>query len=413
MYLAPLPYCSGRYVVTVAPGHGPRATAISVGARPTFVYRAALNGFAARLTPRQLGRLRRNPDVTGIELDRAVGITSTQSMDAAGDPWGLDRIDQASLPLSQTYGYVKNGTGVRAYVIDTGIQADHSEFKLRIGSRATNVFDALGGSGADCHGHGTHVAGTIGGKTYGVAKRVQLRGVRVLDCNANGTLSQVIAGIEWVTVHHVKPAIANMSIGTKNGGSTMVDTAVKNLIASGVFVAVSAGNEAKDACSLDPGQGVSPARVKEAYTVAAADKSDKRAGFSNHGACVDAYAPGVGIKSALLGGGATFKDGTSMATPHVAGVAALLADPQFPPNAIKAWLDVMATKNVISGNIGATPNHLLFKPPAVAPPSSVLIRTHQAPKHSSVKRVVGVNTSSCHAAAHLDRWSGGRAVGDR
>ena len=268
-----------HYVVTVGAGHDPRATAISVGARPKFVYRAALNGFAARLTPRQLGRLRDNPDVTGIEPDRAVGSTATQTMDAAGDPWGLDRIDQASLPLSQTYGYVKNGTGVRAYVIDTGIQADHSEFKLRNRSRAVNVFDAFGGDGWDCYGHGTHVAGTIGGKTYGVAKRVLLRGVRVFDCNGNGMLSKILAGVDWVTANHIKPAIANMSLGTigrrldraRHGGQEphRVRCLRRRL---------GRQPEARTPARWTPGQGVSPARVKEAYTVAASDKTDTRAG---------------------------------------------------------------------------------------------------------------------------------------
>jgi subtilisin family serine protease len=240
---------------------------------------------------------------------------------------------------------------VRAYIIDTGLQANHPDF----GGRAANVYDAFGGNGADCNGHGTRVGGTVGGSTYGVAKGVALRGVRVLDCAGSGSFSGIIAGVDWVRKNRFSPAVANMSLG--GGYSSSVNTAVSNLANSGVFVAVAAGNSNANACYY------SPASAGAAYTVAASDKTDTRASFSNYGSCVDGYAPGVGIKSAWLSSGTNAISGTSMASPHVAGVAALYKATcgDAASSTIASWINTNATTGVIKSNPTGTPNRLLYK----------------------------------------------------
>jgi len=348
----------GHYIVTVAAGHDPRGVADAARANPRFVYRSALNGFAAKLTDGQVRALRHNPHVTAVEQDGVVSAGATQTMDAAGDPWGLDRIDQHPLPLSRSYSYTRDGSGVRAYILDTGIDTSHPDF----GGRAANVFNATSGGPSDCNGHGTHVAGTVGARTFGVAKNVYLRGVKVLggDCTKNGSWSAVIAGLDWVRGHNVKPAVVNMSLG--GGFSSAVNTAVQNVIGAGVFVSVSAGNDGVDACTQ------SPAATPSAFTTAASTKTDARASFvswkSNYGPCVDAYAPGASIRSTFLGGTTAVMSGTSMASPHVAGVGALLCSygatyctPSFITNWIKTW----ASTGVITGNPSGTPNKLLWK----------------------------------------------------
>ena len=344
----------GQYIVTVKQGQDPRGIARAVQADPLHVYTSALNGFAAQLNDGQLNALRHNPSVELVEQDAEVSATATQSMDGAGDPWGLDRIDQHPLPLSKTYQYTKDGTGVRAYILDTGLQANHPEF----GTRALNMYNATTGGAADCNGHGTHVAGTVGARFFGVAKNVYLRGVKVLggDCSKNGTWADVIEGVDWVRANHIKPAVANMSLG--GGALASVNTAVNNLVAAGVFVAVSAGNDNVNACTA------SPASAASAYTTASSTKTDAKSGFSNWGGCVDGYAPGSSIKSSTLGGGSGWMSGTSMASPHVAGVGALLCSygaSYCTPSFVTSWINTWATSGVITGNPAGTPNRLLWK----------------------------------------------------
>jgi subtilisin family serine protease len=299
------------------------------------IYQNALNGFAVEMSPEDAEALSQDYRVKFVEEDGVVTADTTQS----NPPWGLDRIDQRNLPLSATYTYNWTGSGVRAYVIDTGIRTTHTQF----GGRASNVFDAFGGNGADCNGHGTHVSGTIGGSTYGVAKSSLLRGVRVLDCNGSGSNSGVIAGVDWVTNNHINPAVANMSLG--GGASSALDTAVNNLANSGVPIAVAAGNSNTDACTT------SPARAANAITVGATTTSDARASFSNFGTCLDIFAPGSGILSSWFSSDTATAtlSGTSMASPHVAGVAALYK--QFSPGA-----SATTTRNAIVN--GSTTNHV-------------------------------------------------------
>jgi len=337
----------GEYVVVVRAGADARSVAAVLGIVPRRVYTAALNGFAGPLNAGQLNALRHSPDVEYVEEDSRVDALATQT----GAPWALDRIDQRALPLSGTYGYTSTGANVRAYVIDTGLQANHPQF----GTRAQNVFDALGGTGADCNGHGTHVAGIVGGSTYGVAKGALLRGVRALDCNGSATTSAIISAIDWVRINHQKPAVANLSIG--GGYSAAMNTAVTTLSDAGVFVAVASGSENQNACN------VSPASAPAVFTAAGTNIDDSRRSSSNWGSCVDGYAPGTNIVSAWLNGGTATLSGSSLAAPHVAGVAALrksaLGDAAS--STVDAWIKTNATANVVKGNVTGTPNRLLYK----------------------------------------------------
>jgi subtilisin family serine protease len=351
---------SQRYIVVLKDSVG-HASAVATSHRSRFranvhdVYEHALKGYVATLTPGQAAALSSDARVAFVEADQPVTTLVTQT----GATWGLDRIDQRTRPLSGTFTYTLTGAGVTAYVIDTGIRFSHTEF----GGRAVTGFDAIdGGSADDCNGHGTHVAGTIGGSTYGVAKGVTLVGVRVLGCNGSGSTSGVIAGINWVTGHHAagQPAVANMSLG--GGASSALDQAVQNSINDGVSYAVAAGNGnffgfQANACNY------SPARVGAAMTISATDSSDRKASWANYGPCVDWFAPGVSITSAWSTSNTATRtiSGTSMATPHTAGVAALhlQGTPSASPAAVRSALFNLTTKGIVTSS-STTNNHLLF-----------------------------------------------------
>jgi subtilisin family serine protease len=321
----------------------------ALGARVVHTYDATVAGYAAELTPSQLAKVRRDPAVAYVEADQVVSVADTQS----NATWGLDRIDQRNRPLNGTYVYGPTGLGVKTYIIDTGVLGSHQEFTGRMAAGYTAISDGRGTS--DCNGHGTHVAGTVAGTTYGVAKRATVIPVRVLGCNGSGTNSGVIAGIDWVANNASGASVANMSLG--GGASQATDDAVQRAVSRGVTMVVAAGNENQNACN------VSPASASAAYTTAASDRSDRRATFSNWGSCVDAYAPGVSIRSAWLNGGASTVSGTSMASPHVAGVAALYKGTfgDATSSTVSSWITSNATPGVIGRNRTGTPNRLLHK----------------------------------------------------
>jgi len=312
------------------------------------IYQNAINGFAVEMSPEDAERLSMDFRVAYVEEDGVMTADTTQS----NPPWGLDRIDQRNRPTNGTYVFNHTGAGVFAYVIDTGIRTTHTQF----GGRAANVFDAFGGSGADCNGHGTHVSGTIGGSTYGVAKSVNLRGVRVLDCNGSGSTSGVIAGVDFVRNNHSNPAVANMSLG--GGISSTLDTAVNNLSNSGVAIAVAAGNSNANACNS------SPARAANAITVGSTTTTDARSSFSNFGTCLDLFAPGSSILSSWFSSDTATAtlSGTSMASPHVAGVAALYkqVNPSASSTTVRNAIVNGATPNVVTNAGTGSPNRLLY-----------------------------------------------------
>lgn len=311
-------------------------------------YQHALNGFAVEMSPEDAEALSQDFRVAYVEEDGVVTADATQS----NPPWGLDRIDQRNRPLNAIYTFNWTGAGVFAYVIDTGIRTAHTQF----GGRAANVFDAFGGNGQDCNGHGTHVAGTIGGSTYGVAKSVNLRGVRVLNCSGSGSNSGVIAGVDFVRLNRQNPAVANMSLG--GGISSALDTAVNNLANSGVAIAVAAGNSNANACNT------SPARAANAITVGSTTTTDARSSFSNFGSCLDLFAPGSGILSAWATSNTATAtlSGTSMASPHVAGVAALYkqANPSASASTVRNAIVNGSTTNVVTNAGTGSPNRLLY-----------------------------------------------------
>jgi subtilisin family serine protease len=355
-----------RYIVTVVASKQPAVFARSAGATPLAVFTHALNGFTADLTASQVAALAQDPSVTRIEPDRVVGIDATQNPAT----WGLDRIDQRNLPLNSSYTYTATGTGVKAYIVDTGILGAHSDFGGRVVTGYTAINDGNGTT--DCNGHGTHVAGSVGGTTYGVAKSVSLVPVRVLSCAGSGTSTGVIAGIDWVTADHAAgtPAVANMSLGGSYSAS--LNAAVARSVADGITYTVAAGNSNTDACTS------SPASEPTAITVGATGSTDARASYSNFGTCLDIFAPGSSITSdwyTSTTATATIS-GTSMAAPHVAGVAALLlsADATATPATIASRLLATATPSVVTGTGAGSPNLLLasgtFTPGPVTAPSA-------------------------------------------
>ncbi len=313
-------------------------------------YNSVLRGFVARADDKALARLLADPRVAYVEEDGIVSINATQT----GATWGIDRTDQRDLPLNQSYTYNTTASGVHAYIIDTGVLLSHSQFSGRMG----NGFDAVtsGGNANDCNGHGTHVAGTVGGTTHGIAKGVTIHPVRVLGCTGSGTNSGVIAGMDWVASNHVKPAVANMSLG--GGASQATDDAVARMVNAGVTVAVAAGNDNANACNY------SPARAASAITVGSTTNTDARSSFSNYGTCLDIFAPGSSITSAWYTSSTATNtiSGTSMASPHVAGVAALYlaSNPSATPAQVTSAIINASTPNKVTGAQTGSPNRLLY-----------------------------------------------------
>jgi len=351
------------YIVVLKDGTGPVAGqarelagrhAATIGA----TYSHALRGFAATMTQTQARRLAAEKTVAYVQPNVVHRISDTQPNPPS---YGLDRIDQRNRPLDSSYTYATTASGVTAYIIDTGVRTTHSDF----GGRATSGFDAIdGGAADDCHGHGTHVAGTVGGSAYGVAKGVSLVAVRVLNCEGSGTTEQVVAGIDWVTANADTPAVANMSLG--GGADTVLDNAVQRSITAGVSYAIAAGNGflgifALDACTQ------SPARVPAALTVSATNSSDAKPSWANRGTCVDVFAPGISITStwATSDTATNTISGTSMSTPHVAGAAALYlaANLTATPAQVHTAIVNQATTGVVTSPGTGSPNRLLYTGP--------------------------------------------------
>ncbi|MGW5055211.1 S8 family peptidase [Actinokineospora sp. NPDC004072] len=385
----------GSYLVVLKDGAvaaQSAALAARHGGTVTATWRHALTGFAAELTPRQARRLAADPAVAYVEQDRAVTAAATQLNPPS---WGLDRIDQRNLPLDSGYTYPTTAAGVTAYIIDTGIRTSHNDFggRARFGINTTTD-----GVDTDCHGHGTHVAGTVGGAAHGVAKGVALVAVKVLGCGGSGTTASVVSGINWVTANATRPAVANVSIG--GSASTAMDDAVRRSIASGITYAVASGNNDRDACA------VSPARVAEAITVNASTRTDTRTPGSNFGACTDIFAPGQEITAPWNTSDTATNtlSGTSMAAPHVAGVAALrlAAHPAQTPAQVADALIAAATPDKIADLPPGTPNRLVFVEQVAPEPFQVV---DPGPQASTAGAPVTLRLSASGGVPPY-RWSG-------
>jgi len=326
------------------------ALAARAGAEVDFRYRSALRGFAGSMSEGAAKSLAADPAVAYVAQNHTVKATADQPNPPS---WGLDRIDQRDRHPDKNYQYATTADNVNAYILDTGIRTTHTDF----GGRATFDFNAVDGNNTDCNGHGTHVAGTVGGSAHGVAKAVKLHAVKVLDCAGSGTMAGAAAGVDWVTANAVKPAVANLSLG--GGASTVLDDAVRASIASGITYAVASGNEGVDACAT------SPARVSEAITVNAVDNQDTKASFSNYGPCTDLFAPGVDITSTWNGSDTATNtiSGTSMAAPHVTGAAALhlATNPGATPRQVRhEVVTILGTPNLVTNPGANSPDKQLF-----------------------------------------------------
>lgn len=346
----------GDYIVTFSKGAAIANEIKNVNGKqvnPKYMYSEALNGFAGFLTGDQVCNLQKRGNVLSIEKDQEFSIQIEQS----APTWGLNRIDQRDLPLDTNYSYNSEGQSIDVYVIDTGILSLHNEFTGRFKAGSNFVKDSRGTE--DCNGHGTHVAGTIAGTRYGVAKKASVIPVRVLNCRGSGSNSDIIAGIDWIIErNNISTSIANLSLG--GATSNLLDQAVNKLIADGVNVVVAAGNSSANACNY------SPARVPNAITVAASNNSDQLASFSNFGSCVDIIAPGEKITSAWISSRKCPSNcintisGTSMAAPHVAGAVARLLSANKSANSVL----VNASDGKVSGLPSGTPNKLLYLDPS-------------------------------------------------
>ncbi|MFI7358619.1 S8 family serine peptidase [Streptomyces avidinii] len=344
------------YIVTLDKSASAAKVAAAVGVKAKFTYSSALNGFAATLTAKQLQVARQTAGVKSVAQDALVSAppvpASGVATKAPSNSWGLDRIDQRHLPLDNEFSPNTNGQGATAYILDSGIDFRHTEF----GGRARPGFDAIGDgrNGADCNGHGTHVAGTVGGETFGVAHKVSLVSVRVLGCDGRGPWSGIIAGLDWVANNARQPAVLNASLGGDR--FEPVNDATNALFNRGVLPIVAAGNDNIDA------RRVSPASTPNAVTVGATNRFDQETDFSNWGEALDLYAPGQDVISARNGGGSVSLSGTSMAAPHVAGVAALYkaAHPTATPTEVANFIKNEATEDVIQNLSDNGPDKLLF-----------------------------------------------------
>ncbi|WP_433259910.1 S8 family serine peptidase [Actinosynnema sp. CS-041913] len=354
---------AGSYIVVLKDRDQINSAAAKVGARITHRYQTVVDGFAATMSEDQAKRLAADPSVVSVVQDQKVRKSGVQPNPPS---WGLDRIDQRDRPLDNAYTYPNSGAGVHVYVIDSGIRTTHGDF----GGRATFDYNAVDTENSDCDGHGTHVAGTVGGATVGVAKESRLHAIKVLDCEGSGTASGVIAGLDWVATNKVQPAVVNMSLGGLP--HDLLDSAVRRTITAGITVVVAAGNDDADACEQ------SPARVAEAITVGSTNVDDARSSFSNYGTCTDLFAPGEEIFSTWNSGddhGATLS-GTSMASPHVAGVAALhlYANSGTAPQALQEAIVNTSTRDRVTSPGAGSPNRLLNAslPPAQPRPDRLV-----------------------------------------